>query len=264
MSRLALITGGSSGIGLALSKKLAERGFDLAWVSLDEAELAQSKADLMADHADVRVETLALDLSSPDAALRVFQWANGLSGDGVDLLVNNAGLGVYGDSAGLSVEAEQLMIDVNIKALHALTRTFLSSMEERSGGTIINIASNSAFVPTPRLAVYAATKAFVHYYSTALQQELSSAGSSVRVMTVCPSAVSDTPFKERAAMDRVRTFSSFTTTTADEVARDIVVGLGRGADRVITGAAMRRAMWLMRFAPRPLIQWLTRRETGQI
>lgn len=263
MSRLALITGGSSGIGLALSKKLAERGYDLAWVSLDEAELAQAKADLIADHGDLRIETLALDLSSPDATRRVFQWANGLSGDGVELLVNNAGLGVYGDSAGLSIDAEQLMIEVNIKALHGLTRTFLPSMEER-GGTIINIASNSAFVPTPRLAVYAATKAFVHHYSTALQQELSSSGSSVRVMTVCPSAVSDTPFKERAAMDRVRTFSSFTATTADEVAHDIVVGLERGADRVITGAAMRRAMWLMRFAPRALIQWLTRRETGQI
>lgn len=263
MSRLALITGGSSGIGLALSKKLAERGYDLAWVSLDEAELAQARADLMADHEGVRIETLALDLASPDAPERVFQWANALSGEGVELLVNNAGLGVYGNSASLSIDAEELMIDVNIKALHALTRTFLPSIEER-GGTIINVASNSAFVPTPRLAVYAATKAFVHHYSTALQQELSGSGSPVRVMTVCPSAVSDTPFKERAAMDRVRTFSSFTATTADEVAHDIVVGLDRGSDRVITGAAMRRAMWLMRFAPQSLIQWLTRRETGQI
>ncbi len=264
MRRLALVTGGSSGIGLALSRRLAARGYDLAWVSLDQDELDAAKASLSAEQAEVSIETMALDLSEAGASDRVFQWANGLRADGVDLLVNNAGLGVYGDSARLSVEAEQTMINVNIGALHGLTRAFLPSMEERGSGTIVNVASNSAFVPTPRLAVYASTKAFVHHYSTALQQELEAAGSPVRVMTVCPSAVADTPFKQRAAMDQVRTFSSFTATTVDEVADDIVKGLDRGARRVVTGAAMRRAMWLMKLAPAPLLKWLTRRETGKV
>ncbi len=261
MAGLALVTGGSSGIGLALSKQLAARGYRLAWVSLDQDELDRAKAELQKDAPNLVIDTLALDLSAADAPDRVFQWANGLSPDGLDLLVNNAGLGVYGDSATLPVSAEQTMIDVNIKALHALTRAFLPAMEARDGGTIINVASNSAFIPAPRLAVYAATKAFVHHYSDALQQELAHAGSPVRVMTVCPSAVSDTPFKSRAAMDRVRTFASFTATTADEVAQDIVEGLERGARRVVTGAAMRRALWLMKLTPAPLLRWMTGRET---
>jgi short-subunit dehydrogenase len=101
----------------------------------------------------------------------------------------------------------------------------------------------------------------VKHYSEALTDELAEAGSPVRIMTVCPSAVADTPFKTRAAMDRVRTFTSFTATTADEVARDILKGLDRKSRFVLTGAAMRRAMILMKLSPAPLVRWLTRRET---
>lgn len=261
MTSTALITGGSSGIGLALSRRLAARGWRLLWVSLDEAEMAGAGEAVRADHQGVEIETLALDLSDPGAAARVLQWAQGQGG--VSLLVNNAGFGVYGPSAALPVEAEAKMIAVNAGALHALTRAFLPPMEEAGGAIIVNIASNSAFVPSPRLAVYAATKAFVRHYSEALCDELKQAGSSVRVMTVCPSAVADTPFQTRAAMDRVRTFSSFTATTADEVARDIMSGLDKGKRSVLTGAAMRRAMIAMKLTPAPLLRWMTRRETGE-
>lgn len=262
MSETALITGGSSGIGLALSRKLAARGYRLLWVSLDQDELDNARTALLDAFPGAEIETLALDLSAADAPARVFQWASGQGG--LTLLVNNAGLGVYGDSADLPLETEQTMIAVNIGALHALTRFFLPVMADQGRGVIVNVASNSAFVPTPRLAVYAATKAFVKHYSDALQQEVEDAGSPVRVMTVCPSAVSDTPFKQRAAMDRVRTFSSFSATTADEVAGDILKGLDNGARLVVTGAAMRRALWLMRLTPAPVLRWLTRRETQQI
>ncbi len=262
MTKTVLITGGSSGIGLALSERLLERGYRLFWVSLDDAEIEASKAGLLRRFPEARVEGRALDLGEPHSVARIVQWVQGEGG--ADILVNNAGFGVYGPSARNSVDAEQAMIDVNAKALHALTRAFVPVMEAAGGGAIINVASNSAFVPTPGLAVYAATKAFVRHYSNALSQELALAGSPVRIMTVCPSAVADTPFKKRAQMDAVRTFQSFTATTAGEVADDILKGYDRGAAEVITGAAMRRAMWLMRFAPAPVVRWLTRRETGQV
>jgi len=261
MRRTALITGGSSGIGLALSRRLAQRGWRLLWVSLDEAELAASAASIRDDQPNAEIETLALDLSEAGAVDRILQWANGHGA--IQLLVNNAGFGVYGPSAELPVEAEAKMIAVNAAALHAMTRAFLKPMEESGGGTIVNVASNSAFTPAPNLAVYAATKAFVKHYSEALTDELEQAGSPVRIMTVCPSAVADTPFKTRAAMDRVRTFTSFTATTADEVARDILKGLDQNKRFVLTGAAMRRAMILMKLSPAPLVRWLTRRETSQ-
>lgn len=262
MSRRALISGGSSGIGLALSERLLERGYRLFWVSLNEGEITCSREGLLKRFPDAVIEGQAMDLADPQSVARIVQWVQGEGG--VDLLVNNAGFGVYGESARLSVQAEQGMLDVNARSMHAMTRAFLPLMEDAGGGTIVNVASNSAFVPTPGLAVYAATKAFVRHYSVALTQELRNSGSPVRVMTVCPSAVSDTPFKDRAAMDGVRTFSSFTATTAAEVASDILKGLDRGADEVITGAAMRRAMWLMQFSPAPLVRWLTQRETQTV
>jgi len=262
MSKTALVTGGSSGIGLALSARLLARGYRLLWVSLDEAEITQSKAALTTQFPEAEIEGLALDLGKAHAVERIIQWAEGRGG--IDLLVNNAGFGVYGASVELAVEAEQAMVDVNAKALHALCRAFIPRLTDRGGGTILNIASNSAFVPTPGLAVYAATKAFVRHYSLALRDELDQADSPVRVVTVCPSAVSDTPFKERAAAADVRTFSSFTATTADEVARDCIKAIDRGSRQRVTGAAMRRAMWLMRCLPAPAVRWLTKRETGRV
>lgn len=262
MRRTALITGGSSGIGLALSRRLAKRGWRLLWVSLDEAELSAAAQSVRDDQPNAEIEMLALDLSKPGAARDVLDWA-GRHG-AVQLLVNNAGFGAYGPSAELAVETEAGMIALNVCGLHAMTRAFLKPMDKAGGGTIVNIASNSAFTPAPRLAVYAATKAFVKHYSEAFGEELAEAGSAVRVMTVCPAAVSDTPFKTRAAMDRVRTFTSFTATTADEVARDILKGLDKKKRFVVTGAAMRRAMVLMKLSPAGLVRWLTRRETGQL
>lgn len=262
MTQTALVTGGSSGIGLALSGKLLARGYRLLWVSLDEAEISQSQARLKTLFPEAEIEGLALDLGEAHAVDRIVQWAEGQGG--IDLLVNNAGFGHYGASVDLAVEAEQAMVDVNAKALHALCRAFIPRLTERGGGKILNIASNSAFIPTPGLAVYAATKAFVRHYSLALRDELDTAGSPVTVITVCPSAVSDTPFKTRAAASDVRTFSSFTATTAEEVASDCLKAIDRGSRQFITGAGMRRAMWLMRFSPAPLVRWLTRRETGRV
>ena len=257
----ALVSGGSSGIGFAISQRLAKRGWRLLWVSLDEAELEDARSTLLAERPEASIETLALDLSEPSAPARILQWAQG-HGD-VTLLVNNAGFGVYGPSAALPVEAEAKMIAVNAGALHALTRAFLEPMRRAGAGTIVNIASNSAYTPAPNLAVYAATKAFVKHYSEAVSAELKAERSPVKVMTVCPSAIADTPFKSRAGMDGVRTFESFTATTADEVADDVMRGLDRGARFVLTGAAMRRALVLMKLSPAPIVRGLTARETGK-
>lgn len=262
MSGIALVTGGSSGIGLALSRRLAGRGWRLLWVSLDPAEQSRAAERVRAERPDAVIDSLALDLGAPDAAGEVRAWAQDRGP--VTLLVNNAGFGLYGPSASLPVAGEAKMIAVNAAALHALTRAFLEDFEARGGGMIINIASNSAFTPTPGLAVYAATKAFVKHYSDALREELAASGSPVRVMTVCPSAVADTPFKASAGMEGVRTFSSFTATTAEEVAGDILAALDSGRDSLVTGAAMRRAMLGMKLAPSPLVRWLVRRETRRV
>ncbi|PWE18121.1 short-chain dehydrogenase [Marinicauda salina] len=260
--KAALVTGGSSGIGLALSRRLALQGRPLLWASLSEDEIEGAKSAIRHSIPDARIHGLAIDLAEPGAAQAVFDWATARAD--IDLLVNNAGFGAYGESRSLDLDREQGMIAVNAGALHALTRLFLRRMEDTGGGTIVNLASNSAFTPTPNLAVYAATKAFVKHYSEALAQELKAAGSPVRVMTVCPSAVADTPFLHAADMDGVRTFTSFTATTAEEVAGDVMAGLEQGAEFVLTGAAMRRAYWLMKILPAPLVRMMVRREVTRV
>lgn len=263
MSRIVLITGGSRGIGLALSREFASRGDRLLWASLKEDEIEAGKAALREAYPQVQVEGLAVDLSKPGAPQEVVNWALEQA-ERVDVLINNAGFGAYGPSKDVAFERESAMIAVNVSALHALTRAFIAEMEKAGGGRIVNIASNSAFQPAPGLAVYAATKAFVKHYSEAVAAELKSAGSPVGVMTVCPAAVKDTDFKTDADMAHIRTFDSIATTTAGEVARDIVKGLETGKDFVLTGAAMRRSYWLMKVLPAPAVRWLVRRELGAV
>lgn len=260
MTRI-LITGGSSGIGLALTRKALARGWQVSWISLDPAEISAAQAALSEDFPGTEIEALCADLTAPDALEQCVQWVKKTAVP--DILVNNAGIGFFGASAGLDPAREQAMIALNISALHAMTRAFIPLME-KDGGIIVNIASNSAFQPVPFMAVYAATKAFVRHYSLALDGELKETGSKVRVMTVCPAAVSDTPFKRAAGMEGLRTFESFTATTAGEVARDVMRGLDARKRFVVSGAKMRAAYILTRFAPAALVQLVVRREVERV
>ena len=263
MSRTVLVTGGSRCIGLALSREFARRGDRLLWASLKAQEIEDGRRALLADHPDAEVEGLPIDLSAPGAPEEVAGCALSRA-ERIDVLVNNAGFGAYGPSKDIAFERERAMIAVNVSALHALTRAFIPVMEDAGGGWIVNIASNSAYQPAPGLAVYAATKAFVKHYSEALAAELKDAASPVRVLTVCPAAVRDTDFKTDADMAHIRTFDSIATTTAEEVARDIVRGLEEGRDFVLTGAAMRRSYLLMKLLPAPAVRWLVRRELAGV
>ncbi|MFC4726274.1 SDR family NAD(P)-dependent oxidoreductase [Glycocaulis abyssi] len=260
MTRI-LITGGSSGIGLALTRRALARGWNVSWISLDPAEISAAQDALKADYPDADIDALCVDLTEADAIDRITQWVKKTAAP--DILVNNAGIGFFGASAQLDPAREQAMIALNISALHAMTRAFIPLMEKK-GGTIANIASNSAFQPVPFMAVYAATKAFVRHYSLALDRELTEAGSNVRVMTVCPAAVKDTPFKGAAGMDGLRTFDSFTSTTADEVARDVMRGLDGRKRFVVSGAKMRAVYILTKLAPAGLVQAIVRREVERV
>lgn len=260
MTRI-LITGGSSGIGLALTRRALKRGWTVSWVSLDAAEINAAQEALKGDFPDAEIDALCADLTEEGAVERITKWVKNTAAP--DILVNNAGIGVYGASESLDLAREQAMIALNVAALHAMTRAFIALME-KSGGTIVNIASNSAFQPVPFMAVYAATKAFVRHYSLALDRELKEAGSKVRVMTVCPAAVKDTPFLNTAGMEGLRTFVSFTSTTADEVARDVMRGLDGRKRFVVSGAKMRAVYVLTKLAPAALVQAIVRREVERV
>lgn len=256
-----LITGGSSGIGLAMSRHFARAGYHLLWVSLSESELVKAQADLQTEFNATPVDHLALDLSGSGSAQAVYDWTS-KNGWAVDVLVNNAGFGTHGFVSDIPMDRELAMIETNVLATYKLMRLYLAEMRKRDSGAIIQIASNSAFQPVARMATYAATKAFVHSLGRALQEELKLQGSKVRSITVCPSAISDTLFRSTGAMEKVRTFNGMTTTTAEEVAGDVWKAFTTDQDFMVTGSRMRALYALRRLVPYSLQQWVVRRETA--
>jgi uncharacterized protein len=234
MQKYALVTGGSSGIGLAISKLLAADGYGLLIVSKPAAELEQAKASLEASFPGLVVATLALDLSQRSSAEQVFDWAQQQPG-AVEILVNNAGFGTYGFINDIDLEQDTAMLDLHVVTLYRLTRLFLKDMYSQNKGRILNLSSVSAFQPNPFLQTYGASKAFVYQFSRAIAFELKEKGSAVRVCTVCPPPVKNTAFQHAAGMDRTNTFDNWMVLTPQKVALDAYAGLKAGKTVVIPG-----------------------------
>ncbi len=258
--KTVLITGGSSGIGLEMSRHFARAGYRLIWVSKPPEELAAAKARLITEFRSVAIDTLSKDLSLLQAAREVYDWTveNGWQ---IDVLINNAGFGSYGFCNEIDSKKELDMIHLNIVNVYQLTRLFLSDMMKRNDGTIINISSNSSFQPVPRMNTYASTKAFVTHFSRGLREELKLQGSNVRIMTICPAAIQDTAFKVTGKMEQVKTFNGLAFTTAKEVASDVWKNFNGGKDFVVTGAKMRLFYLLHGLVPYRLQQFLVQKET---
>lgn len=232
MKKTALITGGSSGIGLALARKFAADNYDLLLVSLSAQELKTAKLALGRDFSNINIYTFCKDLSVKNAPKEVYAYAM-LNNFYIDVLVNNAGFGTYGFINDLDIEQEMNMINVNIMATYHLTRLFLKDMIERDSGKILNISSISALQPNPMLATYGATKAFSHSFGRAINFELEQKKSKVKVITVCPSAVKDTQFKKIAGMEQNQLFDNWMTVTADVVADDAYKALKKNKEFII-------------------------------
>lgn len=179
----ALVTGASSGIGLELARLLASHDHPLVLVARSATRLATIAAELQKDHG-VRVWALPLDLSEPGAVHELWRELTAAEVS-VDVLVNNAGVGMHGAFARQDPEAIQRMLMVNVSAVTALTRLALPGMVARRKGRILNVASLAAFQPGgPGEAAYYATKSFVLSFSRGLAHELR--GSGVSVTALCP------------------------------------------------------------------------------
>ncbi|WP_375512477.1 SDR family NAD(P)-dependent oxidoreductase [uncultured Nostoc sp.] len=188
----ALITGASSGIGKAFAQELAARKTNLVLVARSEEKLSQLAKQLEEQHK-IQVEVIVKDLTEPHAAAAVFD-ATKEKGLTIDLLINNAGFGCYGDFAEGDGERQVKIVQLNILALVDLTHKFLPLMRQRRSGSIINVSSITAFQPIPYLAVYAASKAFILSFSEALWAENNQYG--VRILVTCPGPIETNFFAE--------------------------------------------------------------------
>lgn len=228
----ALVTGASGGIGREVAKRLAARGMDVVLAARSADALAALAASLAREHG-VRAVPWTVDLAAEDAARTLPGSLHALDVT-VDLLVNNAGFGVYGPFGNQGVEREAAMIRLNTVAPAILSAILLPGMIRRGHGRILNVASTAGFAPVPWLATYAGTKAHLISWTHALDEELK--GTGVRVSVACPGTVSTGFLETAGAHRRARPLPS---STADEVARGILAGLDRGRRVFVIGALNR-------------------------
>ena len=238
--KTALITGASSGIGEEMARQLAAQGCHLILVARRTARLQALAAQLSA----VRVDVITVDLAEPQGPARIFDQVVTL-GRQVDILINNAGFGFQKPTLEMSLDEQLGMVDVNDRALLALTRLFAAPMAERGEGWILNVSSVSAWFPIPGMAAYAASKAFVQTLGRALHEELKPAG--ITVTTLSPGGTrTEFSGKARGQMDPSLEKAMMPVTP---VARAGLQALARGKAVVVPGGLYRAMTMLTRFLP---------------
>lgn len=192
----ALITGASSGIGRAFAELLAQQGYQLFLVGLNESLMAETIQHLKT-LSQAPIHSILVDLSATDAVAKIMEEFSAL-GWKLDLLINNAGIGMRGDFSKLPWPVIYKMLMVNINAGIELTHQFIPQFLKRNKGQILFTASTAAFLPGPGMAIYFATKAFLVSFAQALAMELENTGISVTVL--CPGPTK-TRFAESAYME---------------------------------------------------------------
>jgi short-subunit dehydrogenase len=252
-SALAVVTGASVGIGRELARILATHGHALALVARDASRLDQLASELTQSFG-VTARAIPLDLTEPEAPETLMAELGG-EGTEVEILINNAGFGMFGPFARTPLDATASMIQLNITALTCLTRLVLPGMVGRGRGRIMNVASTAAFQPGPLMSVYYASKAYVLHFSEALADELRDTG--VTVTALCPGPTR-TEFQSRAQMQDSGLLQGPLLMDAETVARIGYAGMIKGKRVVIPGLGNRLLALGPRIAPRRLVTWAVR------
>lgn len=249
----ALITGASKGIGKAIAFDLAAKGYNLALVARSKDLLHSVSEEIKAKH-NVQVFYLALDLSAPDAAREVFQWAIEKKFD-TTVLVNNAGYGLSGAFESYPLEQHVNMLQVNCTALVQLTYLFLPQLKKQQQAYIMNIASSAAYQAVPFLSLYAGSKALVLYFSRGLRHELRR--TSVSVTCISPGAT-DTEFNSRAQVGaKAMKAAEKVIMTPEQVGKVAVDSMFKKKAEVIVGVVNKLGSFLSWLLPKKLVETTT-------
>ena len=242
----ALITGASSGIGLELARVFARQGYGLVLVARNRQRLDEIAAELK----PAPVKVIAKDLSVAGAAEEIQREV-----PRVDVLVNNAGFGVFGKFAETPLAEELSMLQLNVAALVILTKLYLAGMLAAGSGKILNVASTAGFQPGPLMAIYYATKAFVLSFSEAIANELE--GTGVTVTALCPGPTA-TGFQERGKMENSNLVKGKKIMDARTVAEAGYRALMAGKAVAIPGLKNKLLAQSIRFSPRSMVTKIVR------
>lgn len=246
----ALITGASSGIGEEFAKQLAAKETDLILVARSQDKLEALASKLQQQHS-INAEVIVQDLTAPAAGKTVFEsiQQRGLT---VDLLVNNAGFGDYGDFGDRDLSKQLAMIQLNVMVLTELTGLFLPLMKQRGHGAIVNLSSIAGFQPIPYMSVYAATKAFVLSFTEALWAENQDTG--VRILAVCPGPTKSDFFERADLADSMPKIQKNLMTPTEDAVAEALKALNKGQSNIVTGGLPNQVIVnLPRFLPRDLL-----------
>ena len=239
----AIITGASSGLGKEFAIQLSKLGYDLVLVARRKDKLKEIKQQL-----ETNVEIICLDLSFPTNCIKLYKK---YKKDNIDLFINNAGFGVFGEFDETPLDKELEMIDTNIIAVHTLTKLFLQKFKKDNSGHILNVASSAAFQPGPLMSSYYASKAYVYNLSAAIYEELRKDNSNVRISVLCPGPV-NTEFNDVAGVKfGVKALES------NDVVQYTIKMMKKGKLRIIPGFSMRLLIFLEKFVPYKLLLKIT-------
>ena len=235
----ALITGATSGIGKAIAQEMSRRGISLILTGRNEEALL-----CMQETLPVHTEIIALDLGENQAPFTLYEFCWDKH---VDILVHNAGFGVFGKFSETALQEELELLQVNVRALHILTKLFLRDFKKRNFGKILNVASSAGFLTGPLFSSYYASKNYVVRLSLAIAEELRREKSRVTISILCPGPV-DTGFNDRAGVQfRVKAL------TPEAVAKEAVFGLLTGKLLIIPGLMMRVGVAASKLVPEKLL-----------
>lgn len=241
----ALVTGASSGIGKEMAYYLDKLGYDLILVARDKVKLEEVQNKL-----SKKSKIVIIDLANEKKIKDLYML---VKNENIDLLINNAGFGLFGDYEDVDLLKELEMIDVNVKAVHILTRMFLKDMDKRGSGRIINVASSAGLLKGgPLMSTYYATKSYVVSFSLAIYEELRRKKSNVKVSVLCPGPV-NTNFNNVAGVKfNIKSLS------AEYVAKYAInQSLKNNKLIIVPGNATKLGVFVTRFLPTKLILKIT-------
>ena len=249
----ALVTGASSGLGVAFAKELAAAGAHLVITARRKDRLESLAEELRAEHA-IEIDVVAADLGKPEAAKALFDATEG-QGKAVDVLINNAGFGTRQPFLEQTWDKTLEEMQLNLVSLTELSKRFGQKMLGRKRGAILNVASVGAYLPTPSMATYGAGKSYVRNFTEGFAAEV--AGSGVRVCCLCPGATS-TEFSAVAGIE-LPWWKKMAFMSAERCAHIGLAALFRGRRNIVSGWSNTLAMFFTRFVPRRLLGALAER-----
>ena len=237
---IALITGASSGIGADMARILSEKGYDLILVARNKR-----KMESLSKQLKTNVEIIPMDISSTYNCTELY---NMVKKKDIDILINNAGFGLFGHFNTTKLDKELDMIELNIKTVHTLTKLFLKDFIKKNKGYILNVASSAAFMPGPLMATYYATKAYVLHLTEAINEELKRDNKNVYVGALCPGPVNTNFNKVAGVSFNLDSLESY------DVAKYAINKMLKNKVVIVPGIKIKIGIFILRFLPRNLVR----------